>query len=456
MSNREVATDILRLIGGKENINSVVHCATRLRFKLKDESLAQTEEIKAHTGVIQVVQNGGQYQIVIGSHVNDVYNELIAISGLVNAPKDESETDAPKEKQSPLNVFIDVISSIFTPFLGVLAGTGVLRALLNLLVVLGWISADSGVYTVLFAAADGFLMYLPFLLAITAARKFKVNEYIAAAIAMALLHTGVGEYNAALEAVDSSFTFLGIPVIYGAGYRNTVFPIIIAVYLQSFVEPFVKKVTPPVLRTIGIAMFTLIIMVPLTFVIIGPAGTLIGVILGGIFQTLYAASPLIAGLVLGGAWQIMVMFGMHWGLVPVAIGNLIGSGYDVLLPLVIPGVISQGGAALAVAIKSKNRKTKGLASSGTITAIFGITEPTIYGVNLPLKKPFIAGCIGGAIGGMINGFAGVRIFAFTTSIFSIPAFIGPGSNPIAAISAIVIAFTTAFVLTLVFGFEDKK
>ena len=451
MSNREIATDILRLVGGEENINSVVHCATRLRFKLKDESKAQEEALKDHNGVIQVVKNAGQFQVVIGNHVGDIYKELLDMTKLSNEA-DEDDKDESKEKQSPLNHFVDVISSVFSPFLGVLAGTGVLRALLNLFVMLGVLSQDSGVYMIFFAIADGFLMFLPFILAITAARKFKTSEYIAAAIAMALLHPEIAEYSSLVD----SFTFLGIPVIYGAGYASTVFPIIIAVYLQSHVEPFIKKMLPPVLRTIGVSMLTLIIMVPLTFVIIGPAGTLIGVILGGIFEKSYTISPLITGLILGGFWQVMVMFGMHWGLVPVAVGNLMGMGFDFLLPLVIPGVIAQGGAALAVAFKTKNSKTKSLATSGTITAIFGITEPTIYGVNLPLKKPFIAGCIGGAVGGMINGFAGVRIFGFTTSIFSIPAFIGEESNPLVAVIAILVAFTIAFVLTWFLEFDEKK
>ena len=456
VTNHDIAKDILTLVGGKENISSVVHCATRLRFKLVDEGKAQTETLKNHPGIIQVVQSGGQYQVVIGSHVSDVHHELVNLAGLAQIKKEGTEEES-AEKQSAVNKFIDIVSGIFTPFLAVLAGTGILKGLLSLFVFLGWLDVNSGIYTVLYVTADGFFNFLPIALAYTAAKKFKTNEFIAIAIAMALLHPLAGEFNAA----NDSFTFLGLPVIYGAGYASTVIPIIFAVYLQSFVEKFAKKVTPKILKTFGVALLTLVIMVPLTFIVIGPLGTVIGVILGGIFKGIYNFSPLVAGLFLGGLWQVLVMFGMHWGIIPIAIANLGQLGFDYLLPMAVPAVIAQGGAALAVSLKAKDKKLKGLASSGAITAIFGITEPTIYGVTLPLKKPFIAGCIGGAVGGAISGVTGAHAFGFSASVFLIPNLIsnieGVESSVIGGVMGMVVAFFVAFIMTYVLGFdEDKK
>lgn len=454
MKYEQLVKDIVENVGGSGNIVSVYNCATRLRFQLKDESFARTDELNAMDEVITIIQSAGQYQVVIGTHVSEVYKDLLTVANI------SSEADVQsKRKPSVLNSLIDVISSIFTPFLSVLAGTGLMGALLNLLVFLDILSTDSGVYQILFAAANGFLAFLPIVLAITAARKFKVNEFIAAAIAMSLLHPDVGIFNASLEVAGENFTFLGIPVIYGAGYASTVFPIIVAVYLQSFVEPFVKKITPKLFSTVGITLLTLLIMVPLTFIVIGPLGVIIGVMLGGGFSALYDFSEVLTGTIIGGLWQVLVMFGMHWGLVPLAIANLLSESSDFLIPLIIPAVVAQGGAAFAVSLKTKNEKLKPLATSGGITALFGITEPAIYGVTLPLKKPFIAGCIGGAIGGAIMAAFGVRIHAFSMSLLSLTAFVSPDGTQsfvLGGAIAMFVGFIIGFVLTFVLGFEEKR
>lgn len=451
MTNQQIAADVLKLVGGKENINSVVHCATRLRFKLKDESLAKTEELKNHPGVVQVVQSGGQYQVVIGNHVSEVHKELVKLADISEGPGD----DAPKEKQGIVNTFIDVISSIFTPFLGILAGTGVLKGLLSLAVAVGWIADTSGTYQILYAAADGFLNFLPIALAFTAAKRFKTNPYLAIALAMALVHPDLAAFVA-----EKDLDFFGIPVIYGNGYASTVIPVILAVFIQSYVERFIRKIVPRVLSIFAVTLLTLLIMVPLTFVVIGPLGLIIGSVLGNVVAGVYGFSPIIAGLIIGGLWQVLVIFGMHWGLVPLAINNLGLNGYDTLLPMAVAAVMAQAGASFAVMLRAKDVKLKGLASSGGIAAIFGITEPTVYGVTLPLKKPFIAGCIGGAIGGALTAFVGVKTFAFSASVFIIPNFKstieGVESNVVAGAIALVLAFIIGFVLTLVLGFNEKK
>jgi len=451
MTNQQIAADILKLVGGKENINSVVHCATRLRFKLKDASVAKTEELKNHPGVVQVVQSGGQYQVVIGNNVSEVHKELVKIAGIGEGTND----NAPKEKQGIVSTFIDVISSIFTPFLGILAGTGVLKGLLSLAVAVGWLADTSGTYQILYAAADGFLNFLPIALAFTAAKKFNTNQYLAIALAMALVHPNLAGFTA-----ENSLDFFGIPVVYGAGYAATVIPIILAVFIQSYVERFIRKIVPRVFSIFGVTLLTILIMVPLTFVVIGPLGLIIGSVLGRVVTAVYSLSPIIAGLIIGGFWQVLVIFGMHWGLVPIVFNNLGLNGYDTLLPMAVAAVMAQAGASFAVMLRAKEVKLKGLASSGGIAAIFGITEPTVYGVTLPLKKPFIAGCIGGAVGGAIAAFAGVKTFAFSASIFIIPNFRStvPGveSNVVAGVIALLVAFILGFILALVLGFNEKK
>lgn len=449
--NQEIATRVLAGVGGKENVSSVVHCATRLRFKLKDESKADTVALNNDDDVIQVVQSGGQYQVVIGSHVSDVYKELTNIANFDGA----SET-AKEEKGNIFNRLIDIISSIFTPFLGAMAGAGVLKGFLTLAVTLNWLAADSGAYIVLYAIADGLFTYLPVILAFTAAKKFNTNQFLAVSLAMALVHPSI------TELAGQNLSFFGIPVIIGASaYTSSVIPIILAVYLQSYVETFFKKVIPDFLQIICVPLAVFLIMAPVTFIAVGPIGTILGDFLGQGYSLIYGLSPLVAGAIMGGLWQVFVMFGMHWGFVPIMMLNLTQVGYDTMVPMLLPAVLAQGGAALAVFFMTKNVKLKGLALSSTITSVFGITEPTVYGVTLPLKKPFIAACISGAVGGAFIGFSQVKNFTFgLVSLLSLPGFIPQDTKDISGLVAAAIgtavAFVLAFVLTFILRFEDKE
>lgn len=417
--NQEIAARVLKAVGGEGNVNSVVHCATRLRFKLKDENKADTAALNADPDVIQVVQSAGQYQVVIGSHVSDVYKDLMANSGLGN----DSDN---REKESGGNIFnrlIDIISSIFTPFLGAMAGAGVLKGFLTLAVTMGWLADTSGVYLVLFSIADGLFTFLPIMLAFTAAKKFNTNPFLAVALAMALVHPSI------TALAGKTISFAGLPVIIGpSGYTSSVLPIILAVFAQSYVERFFKKVIPSFLQIICVPLAVFLIMAPVTFLVIGPIGTVIGDWLGQGYNAIYAFSPIIAGLLMGSLWQVLVMFGMHWGFVPIMMLNLTQGG-DTMVPMLLPAVIAQGGAALAVFFLTKNVKLKGLALSSSITTIFGITEPTVYGVTLPLKKPFIAACIGGGIGGAFVAMNHVKNFTFgLVSMLSLPGFIPAETN----------------------------
>ena len=448
-TNKEIAVRVLDAVGGKENVNSVVHCATRLRFKLKDEEKADTNRLIQDDDVIQVVQSGGQYQVVIGSHVSDVYRELTGVANF------DGESEKSAEKGNPLNQLIDIISSIFTPFLGAMAGAGVLKGFLTLAVTMNWLAADSGVYTVWYAIADGLFTYLPVMLAFTAAKKFKTNEFLAVSLAMALVHPSI------TELAGQTLSFVGIPVIIGASaYTSSVIPIILAVFLQSYVERFFKKVIPSFLQIICVPLAVFLIMAPVTFIVVGPLGTIVGNLLGSGYDAIYNLSPILAGAIMGGLWQVFVMFGMHWGFVPIAMVNLTQFGFDTMVPMLLPAVLAQGGAALAVFFITKNVKLKGLALSSTITSLFGITEPTVYGVTLPLKKPFIAVCISGAIGGAIVGFSQVKNYTFgLVSLLSLPSFIPQDtqdmSGLIAAAIGTAVAFGAAFVLTFVLRFEDQ-
>ncbi|EOS7932895.1 PTS glucose transporter subunit IIA [Enterococcus hirae] len=450
MDNQAVGKRVWEAVGGEKNVNSLVHCATRLRFKLKDESVADTQKLKQDPDVIQVVQSGGQYQVVIGSNVADVYQAIVDEQGLT----DQSGTE--DQSKNPLNRLIDIISSIFTPFLGAMAAAGILKGFLSLATVLGWLSADTGAYQILFAAADGVFTFLPVMLAFTAAKKFKTNQFLSVAIAMALVYPAITQLAGAGGAVD----FFGLPIVLAqSGYTSSVIPIILAVWVQSKFEPLVKKVIPQFLQMIFVPMIVLLVMVPLTFLLLGPIGTVIGNGLGSLFNSIYSFSPLVAGLIMGSLWQVFVMFGMHWGFVPIMFLNIEQYGFDVMVPMLLPAVLAQGGAALAVAIRTKDTKLRSLGISSTITSLFGITEPTVYGVTLPLKKPFVVACLSAGIGGAMIGFAGVKAFSSgLVSLLTIPTFISTNqaveSNVTIAILATALSFVLAFVGTLIVGFDE--
>lgn len=450
MDNQAVGKRVWEAVGGEKNVNSLVHCATRLRFKLKDESVADTQKLKQDPDVIQVVQSGGQYQVVIGSNVADVYQAIVDEQGLT----DQSGTE--DQSKNPLNRLIDIISSIFTPFLGAMAAAGILKGFLSLATVLGWLSADTGAYQILFAAADGVFTFLPVMLAFTAAKKFKTNKFLSVAIAMALVYPAITQLAGAGGAVD----FFGLPIVLAqSGYTSSVIPIILAVWVQSKFEPLVKKVIPQFLQMIFVPMIVLLVMVPLTFLLLGPIGTVIGNGLGSLFNSIYSFSPLVAGLIMGSLWQVFVMFGMHWGFVPIMFLNIEQYGFDVMVPMLLPAVLAQGGAALAVAIRTKDTKLRSLGISSTITSLFGITEPTVYGVTLPLKKPFVVACLSAGIGGAMIGFAGVKAFSSgLVSLLTIPTFISTNqaveSNVTMAILATALSFVLAFVGTLIVGFDE--
>lgn len=450
MDYEGLAKEILTDVGGKENINTAWHCATRLRFKLKDEAKAQTEKIENFDGVVTVVQSAGQYQVVIGNSVANVFEPLSKLAGLGNGGESATTTDEPVEKDSLINRFIGFISSVFTPFLGAMAGTGVLKGLLTLLSVTGVLKETSGAYQIWYAAADGFFYFLPVFLAITAARRLKVNEFVAIGLAVALLYPNL----VAAMGSKTQLDFFGIPVV-SATYSSSVIPILLAIWLLSYIQPVFDKFFHESVRNIFTPMFSLALLMPITVLAIGPLGTGVGTVLSGAVEAIYNVAPLIAGAIMGALWEVFVIFGVHWTFVPVITNTIAVSGHDPLQPILTVAVIAQAGALLGVFLKTKNTKLKSLSGSATLSALLGITEPGIYGVTLKLKKPFIFAVIGGAIGGAIAAVGGAQATAMTlVSLLGVPTFIGPGF--MSAVIGLGVGFIIPTVLTYFFGVPAEE
>ena len=451
MKYESLAKDIIKNVGGKENINSLTHCITRLRFKLKDESKANTDILKKMDGVVTVVKSGGQYQVVIGNHVPDVYADVCAIAGL----GDGSSSEESGEKMNPLNRFIDVVSGVFQPILGVLCATGMIKGVNAILLATKLVTDTSGTYIVLNSIGDCLMYFFPIFLGFTAAKKFKLNQFLGIAVGAAMVYPTI------TALAGTTIHFLGIPVVMpSSGYSSTVIPVIAAVYVASKVEKMFKKLIPDVVKTFLVPFCTLLVVVPLTFIVIGPITSTAGDLLGSVTSAIYNFSPIVAGLFIGGFWQVFVMFGLHWGLVPIAFNNLAVLGYDSVLAVSVPVCFAQVGVVIAIMLKAKNKKLKSLCVPAIISGIFGITEPAIYGVTLPRKKPFILSCIGGAITGGVVGFFGCKGYsAGATGVFALPSYINPAgidSSLYGMAIAMVVGLVAGFALMFFFGKLDPE
>ncbi len=416
MKYEKLAKDIIENVGGKDNVNSLTHCITRLRFKLNDESKANTEVLEKMEGVVTVVKSGGQYQVVIGNHVPDVYADVVKVAGLST-----EDSGSEEEKMKPFDRFIDIISGVFQPTLGVLCATGMIKGLNAILIALGVLAETSSTYIILNAIGDCLFNFFPIFLGFTAAKKFKMNQFTGMAIGASMV------YPAITALAGTTVTFLGIPVVIPtSSYQSTVIPIILAVFIASKVEKLFKKIVPDVVKTFIVPFATLLIVVPVTFMAIGPVSTWASNILGDITLAVYNFSPVVAGLLIGGFWQVFVMFGLHWGLVPLAMNNLAVLGYDPLLAASVPVCFAQTGVVMAIFAKTKNQKLKSLCIPSIISGFFGVTEPAIYGITLPRKKPFYISCICGAItGGIVGLFASKGYTMGGLGIFSLPCYINP-------------------------------
>lgn len=444
---RITARELVKELGGDDNIANVTHCATRLRFILKDESVVDSAKVTKIPGVITTVQAGGQYQVVIGNHVKDAFGFIMELVTV-----DENAGNGAKNKVGVFNRIVDVISSIFAPFLYTLAACGILQGILGILVALNWIDTAGGTYQILNFVSWTAFTFLPVLISITAAKKFGANTYMAVVIACALV---CPDYINMVN-TGADIHFLGIKVQL-LSYTSSVIPIILSIWVASYVQKFFDKYLPIVVRNLFSPMFTIAIMVPLTLLAFGPIGNTIGGAIGGVYNYLYGLSPIVAGVIVGGLWEVLVIFGVHWGITPVTVGNYATLGYDTFTGLQASAVFSQAGAALGVFLKTRDKEMKGVSLSAAVTGLFGITEPAIYGVNLRLKKPMICGCVAGAVaGGVAGAFHAVSWGYNMPGIATIPAYFkaGHSSEFIGFLISIVIAFVLGTILTYLVGFEE--
>lgn len=451
----DLAKDIVANVGGKDNVKNVRHCITRLRFQLKDEGKADTEYLKKRDGVVTVVQAGGQYQVVIGNHVPDVYEAVLkqGVAGVGSVDIDEGDDVA---NGNLFDRFVDLMSGLFQPFLGALAAAGILKGVVAILAAVGGENITaSGLYVLLNAAGDAFFQYLPFALAITAAGKFKMNQFTALGVTGALLYPGIGEQ------IVEGIKFLGIPFALpqAGSYYQTVIPIILAIWVASKVEKWAKSWMPTVMKLFGVPLLTLLVSVPLTFIVVGPVSNMLSDLLSVAFNSLYGFSPVLFGAVLGGAWQVMVMFGMHWAIVPMVINQLAVQGFTAFFsPAVLPN-FTQTGALGAIMMKTKEDKVKQLAGPAFVSSLFGVTEPAIYGLTLPMRKPFIISCIAGAIQGAYIGWTGATMYQMGgLGIFAYPSYVNPQNGDFSGVIHMLIgtaiAIVVSFILTYFFGVTE--
>ena len=451
MDYRKVAKGILQYVGGKENIIFATHCVTRLRLTLKDRTKANTDKIKGIEGVLGVVDGDAQYQVIIGQEVNNVYNAFIKLTG--EFQKSESTPKVDEKKETWWSRLLDILAGIFTPIMPIIAGAGMLKALLSILILFNWIDTEGNTYYFLTFIADASYYFLPIFLANSAAKKFHTNNYMAMLMGAILLHPSFS----ALSKTGNYVSVLGLPVKV-VTYSSSVIPIILIVFFLSYVEKWVDKITPATIKFIARPILTILIMTPLSFVVLGPLGSLVG---DGLVNGLLAIEkivPWVMPTVIGAFMPFLVMTGMHYSLLPAYVSSLSSLGYETIIgPGNLPSNIAQGAAALCVALKTKNKKFKQLAVSSGITALLGVTEPALFGVNLKLRKPLIATTIGGGLGGLYAGLTGVMRFGGGgAGLAALGLYVGDDPmNLINAIISAAIAFVVTFTILWKIGFEDS-
>ena len=449
MNNKELAQKILELSGGEKNITYVTHCATRLRLVVKSEAEVNLKAIDSLEGVLKAQHSGGQLQVVIGAKVNKIYDEFTKLGSFTN----NNESDMPKVKKNPVNAFIETISGIFTPILPALVGCGMMKCLSSLMTSTGMVDPSTGFITVFNMIADCVFYFMPFFLAVSAARKFKTNEYLAIALAGCLLHPTILDAAGKIaETGIDKIDFLGLPILL-VKYTSTVIPIILSVWLLSYVYKFVEKIVPDLLKVLLVPMITLLIMVPVQLIAIGPFGSYVGTWIAEGLNILFAKSGIVAGALLGFFRPILVMFGMHYSIMPMQIQQVAETGVTVLTASALAANLAQAGAAFGVFLKTRNKTMKAAAGSSSLTALFGITEPAIYGVTLRYKKPFFAGCLAA---GLVSGFFGlVNANANTIALPGILSLSTYNADRyIYIIIGVVAAFVLGCVFTLIAGVDD--
>lgn len=470
MNFNKMAKEILVNVGDVENIKEVIHCYTRLRFTLIDKEKVNKEKLQKIEGVLTVQESMDQLQVVIGSTVDKVHKELITLmegcekqldTNINKNIKDSSKEKTTTSKNTIGNLFnkaLSTMSKIFAPVVPALAGSGMIKGILAVLSMYymnkhGIDIKTNDTYIIFNAASDAVFYFFPIILAYTAAKVFKASEIISMVLGATLCYPAI----VALMGEERVISLFGMAIT-KATYTSSVIPIIIAVWVLSYVERFLNKVVPEVIKTIMVPTFILLIMVPSTLLLFGPIGIYIGNGVNFVYQQLMSFSPILCGAFIGGLWCVLVIFGAHKAIIPIAINDVAVNGRQNLLAFAGAANFAQAGAAMGVFLKSKNKSLKTVALSGSITALFGITEPAIYGANLRLKKPMIYAVICGAIGGGVMGYGGAYGIAFANQgLLTIPVYAQAGVMAFASyLIGIAIAFFGSAALTYILGFEDIK
>ncbi|KMY52329.1 PTS transporter subunit EIIC [Peribacillus loiseleuriae] len=449
---KQTAKLIVDNVGGKENIIDLVHCMTRLRFRLKDTSLANEVQLKNIDHVAGVVETASQYQVVIGNEVNAVYKEVLALG--IKSPEDAEEPNTQKKKTGFLNNIIETITGCMTPMIPALTAAGMIKVILSLIMTFDLMSKTSDTYRLLDIIGDAAFYFMPILLAVNASRMFKVNTSLAVIVAGVLLHPNF----AAWIASGDPISFIGLPVP-AVIYAASVIPVLLIVWIMSYIEKYVDKVVPNMLKIILSPTLILLISAPIALIVVGPLGNFAGQGLAGLINLLQGSLGLVMVALLAAAFPFIVMTGMHHALTPIFISTFAATGQEALILVAqVCANLAQGGATLAVAVRTKSKAMKQLASSAGISAVMGITEPSLYGVTLKLKKPAIASAIGAGIAGCFAGIMHVTLYVPQNSFMAILGFSGDKgvSNIVSGLIMMVLAFIASFVICLVLGFKDLE
>ncbi|MET1175433.1 beta-glucoside-specific PTS transporter subunit IIABC [Paenibacillus amylolyticus] len=444
MNNKDLAKNVLDLVGGEQNISGLTHCATRLRFVLKDDNKADLKALDQLEGVLKAQNSGGQVQVVIGAKVDAVYSEVKNLTSDKIGELTESTDSGPKKRRNPVNVVLETIAGIFTPVLPALVGCGMIKCLATVITAMGYLEG-SGFLTIINMIGDCIFYFMPFFLAVSAANRFKTNPYLAVALAAGLMHPTI--LNAAAQIAETgvnSIDFLGMPILL-MKYSSSVIPIILAVWIMSYVYPIVNRVIPKFLQVLLTPMIVLFIMIPVELIVLGPVGSYIGDWLTNGINSLFSTAGVLAGAILGFFKPIMVMFGMHYAIMPIQVQQVATLGATVLLPTALAANLAQAGAAFGVFVLTKSKTMKSAAASSGFTALFGITEPAIYGVTLKYKRPFFAGCLAG---GLVGGF--YSLVHTTANAISLPGVLAIGTYSSDRYMYVVIGCVAAVVLGFVF------
>ncbi len=436
----QLADNIIKNVGGKENIISLKHCVTRLRFQLKDDKLADTEAMKNTTGVVTVMEAGGQYQVVIGNNVADVFRVVCKRAEV----QDDQSSQKEEKKLTGFKWFVDFIFSVTSPMLMLLSASGILKGCLTVLTMTGLMESGSGVHTLYSAIADALYYFLPLFLGYCTAKKVGVTPFLGMLIGGILCYPTINGADLAILGFEMNVT-----------YTSTFLPVILVVALASPVEKLLKKVIPDVLKSLFVPLLVMITVVPVGFMIVGPIANSISAALATAVNTLYGLNSAVAGLVIGVAWQILVVFGLHATIGMVSIVNLLQGNPDPILAISSITMFAQIAAVMAIYIKTKNKDLKVACIPAAISGVLGTTEPAIYGITLPRIKAFAASCVGAGVTGLICGIFRIRKYAMGGGIFAVPGLLNPESpNAIPIILAIVAGAAISFALTM-FIYKDS-